>query len=173
MLALVFESETPNLAVVGPLSPAHSKKNESGRKKLLNVQGTAFLGIRASVPGTPPAPWHKLDIPRISETVPGNRPVSSQEPGCSSKLTTAFQDAYKHYPHQLDKPTFCSHNSLLNTVPAVYLRTFTISTCHRVLHIVSIYISSDFSLYLLTLRYCGSRLPRCGYLLGNQFTAVL
>ena len=54
-------------------------------------------GIRAPVPGTPPAPWHKPDIPRISETVPGNRPVSSQEPGCSSKLTTAFQDAYKHY----------------------------------------------------------------------------
>lgn len=144
-------------------------------KKSLNVQGTVFLGLGFQF-------LERQRLFGINRTflgsvrlVPGNRPVSSQEPGCSSKLTTAFQDAYKHYPHKLDKHLLFTQRSAkyyTRRLPTNIHDFHLPPSDHRVLRITLTYISSDLSLYLLTLHYCGIRLPRGGYLVGNQFAAV-
>lgn len=74
---------------------------------------------------------------------------------------------------QLGKPTFCSHNSLLDIVRrlSTNLHYFYLPD-RREIFIVSTYISSDFFLYLLVLRHRGIRLPY-GYFLVINLNAVL
>ena len=75
---------------------------------------------------------------------------------------------------QLAKPTFCSHRSLLDIVRSLSTNLYYFHLPdHREIFIISTYISSDFSPYLLVLLHRGIRLPRCGYFLIVNFTAVL
>ena len=75
---------------------------------------------------------------------------------------------------QLAKSTFCSHKSLLVILRhlSTKLHYFHLPD-HWEIFIISTYISSDFSPYLLVLRHRGIRMPRCGYFLVVNFTAVL
>lgn len=75
---------------------------------------------------------------------------------------------------QLAKPTFCSHRSLLDIVRSLSTNLYYFHLPdHREIFIISTYISSDFFPYLLVLRHRGIRMPRCGYFLVVNFTAVL